>query len=109
MRGRRTGVAGATLVAGVAIGVLQSEVSRYAVTGLADSVPFILIMLILVGRGTRLVAHVCMLGVTTVGEMNVISPFTVIGGRTLYRLESVREWLSSPLTKSSRIAEVIAV
>lgn len=33
-----------------------------------------------VGRGTRLIAHVCMLGVTTVGEMNVISPFTVIGG-----------------------------
>ncbi len=33
-----------------------------------------------VGRGTRLIAHVCMLGVTTVGEMNVFSPFTVIGG-----------------------------
>jgi UDP-N-acetylglucosamine acyltransferase len=33
-----------------------------------------------IGRGTRLIAHVCMLGVTTVGEMNVISPFSVIGG-----------------------------
>lgn len=33
-----------------------------------------------VGRGTRLIGHVCLLGVTTVGEFNVISPFAVIGG-----------------------------
>jgi UDP-N-acetylglucosamine acyltransferase len=33
-----------------------------------------------VGRGTRLIGHVCLLGVTTVGELNTISPFVVIGG-----------------------------
>ncbi|WP_422930620.1 acyl-ACP--UDP-N-acetylglucosamine O-acyltransferase [Singulisphaera sp. PoT] len=33
-----------------------------------------------VGRGTRLIGHVCLLGVTDVGEYNVISPFAVIGG-----------------------------
>jgi UDP-N-acetylglucosamine acyltransferase len=33
-----------------------------------------------IGRGTRLIGHVCLFGVTTVGESNVFSPFTVIGG-----------------------------
>ena len=33
-----------------------------------------------IGRGTRLIGHVCILGVTTLGEHNVISPFAVIGG-----------------------------
>jgi UDP-N-acetylglucosamine acyltransferase len=33
-----------------------------------------------VGRGTRLIGHVCLLGVTTLGEFNVVSPFCVIGG-----------------------------
>jgi UDP-N-acetylglucosamine acyltransferase len=33
-----------------------------------------------IGRGTRLIGHVCLMGVTTVGEYNTISPFTVIGG-----------------------------
>ncbi|MHC5542575.1 hypothetical protein ACYOEI_30490 [Singulisphaera rosea] len=33
-----------------------------------------------IGQGTRLVGHVCLLGVTTLGENNVISPFAVIGG-----------------------------
>lgn len=33
-----------------------------------------------VGRGTRLIAHVCLLGVTSLGEFNTISPFVVIGG-----------------------------
>jgi UDP-N-acetylglucosamine acyltransferase len=33
-----------------------------------------------IGRGTRLIGHVCVLGVTTIGDSNVISPFTVIGG-----------------------------
>ncbi|MDB5349892.1 MAG: acyl-(acyl-carrier-protein)--UDP-N-acetylglucosamine O-acyltransferase [Planctomycetota bacterium] len=33
-----------------------------------------------IGRGTRLVGHVCLLGVTTLGEFNTISPFVVIGG-----------------------------
>ncbi len=33
-----------------------------------------------IGRGTRLVGHVCLLGVTTLGESNVVSPFAVIGG-----------------------------
>src|SRR5215469_4218087 len=32
------------------------------------------------GRGTRLLSHVCILGHTTIGESNRISPFTVIGG-----------------------------
>jgi UDP-N-acetylglucosamine acyltransferase len=33
-----------------------------------------------VGRGTRLIAHVCLLGVVEMGEGNVVSPFAVIGG-----------------------------
>jgi UDP-N-acetylglucosamine acyltransferase len=33
-----------------------------------------------IGRGTRLVGHVCIMGRTTIGERNVISPFAVIGG-----------------------------
>jgi UDP-N-acetylglucosamine acyltransferase len=33
-----------------------------------------------IGRGTRLIGHVCLLGVTTLGQSNTISPFTVIGG-----------------------------
>ena len=33
-----------------------------------------------IGRGTRLIAHVCLLGVTSLGEYNTISPFVVIGG-----------------------------
>ncbi len=33
-----------------------------------------------IGRDTRLIAHVCLLGLVEMGESNVISPFTVIGG-----------------------------
>jgi UDP-N-acetylglucosamine acyltransferase len=33
-----------------------------------------------IGRGTRLLGHVCVFGVTTIGRSNTISPFTVIGG-----------------------------
>jgi UDP-N-acetylglucosamine acyltransferase len=33
-----------------------------------------------IGRGTRLIAHVCIFGRTTLGEENVIHPFSVIGG-----------------------------
>jgi UDP-N-acetylglucosamine acyltransferase len=33
-----------------------------------------------VGTGTRLIAHVCLLGFVEMGEHNVVSPFTVIGG-----------------------------
>jgi len=33
-----------------------------------------------IGRGTRLIAHVCLMGVTSLGEHNTISPFAVIGG-----------------------------
>lgn len=33
-----------------------------------------------IGRGTRLIAHVCIQGLTTLGERNVIHPFAVIGG-----------------------------
>lgn len=33
-----------------------------------------------IGRGTQLVGHACILGVTTIGEFNRISPFVVIGG-----------------------------
>lgn len=33
-----------------------------------------------IGRGSRLVAHVCVLGVTSIGEGNVIHPFVVLGG-----------------------------
>jgi UDP-N-acetylglucosamine acyltransferase len=32
-----------------------------------------------IGRGTRLVAHACILGITTLGEGNVVHPFAVIG------------------------------
>ncbi|QDV37290.1 LbetaH domain-containing protein [Tautonia plasticadhaerens] len=32
-----------------------------------------------IGRGTRLIAHVCMLGPTRVGDRNVFAPFSVIG------------------------------
>ncbi|MGZ3433857.1 MAG: acyl-ACP--UDP-N-acetylglucosamine O-acyltransferase, partial [Isosphaeraceae bacterium] len=33
-----------------------------------------------IGRGTRLIAHVCLAGHTTLGENNVVHPFAVIGG-----------------------------
>lgn len=33
-----------------------------------------------IGKGTKLIAHVCVLGVTTIGENNTISPYVVIGG-----------------------------
>jgi UDP-N-acetylglucosamine acyltransferase len=33
-----------------------------------------------IGPGTRLIAHACIQGVTTLGEGNVIHPFAVIGG-----------------------------
>jgi UDP-N-acetylglucosamine acyltransferase len=33
-----------------------------------------------IGRGTRLIAHVCLLGDVTLGEHNVVHPFAVIGG-----------------------------
>ena len=33
-----------------------------------------------IGRGTRLIAHACIQGMTTLGEGNVIHPFAVIGG-----------------------------
>jgi len=32
-----------------------------------------------IGSGTRLIAHVCLLGVTSLGESNTIHPFVVIG------------------------------
>jgi UDP-N-acetylglucosamine acyltransferase len=33
-----------------------------------------------IGRGTRLISHVCVRGVTTLGEGNVVHPFAVLGG-----------------------------
>lgn len=33
-----------------------------------------------IGKGTRLVAHACLLGVVDMGAHNVVSPFVVIGG-----------------------------
>jgi UDP-N-acetylglucosamine acyltransferase len=33
-----------------------------------------------IGRGTRLIAHACIQGMTTLGEGNVVHPFAVIGG-----------------------------
>src|SRR6185312_12282524 len=33
-----------------------------------------------IGRGTRLIAHVCILGHTTLGENNVVHPNSVLGG-----------------------------
>jgi UDP-N-acetylglucosamine acyltransferase len=33
-----------------------------------------------IGRGTRLIAQVCLFGHTTLGENNVVHPFAVIGG-----------------------------
>jgi UDP-N-acetylglucosamine acyltransferase len=33
-----------------------------------------------IGKGTRLIAHVCVLGRTAIGRENVIHPFAVIGG-----------------------------
>jgi UDP-N-acetylglucosamine acyltransferase len=33
-----------------------------------------------IGRGCRLIAHVCLLGDTSLGENNVVHPFAVIGG-----------------------------
>jgi len=33
-----------------------------------------------IGRGTRLLSHVCVMGVTTIGQYNTLSPFCVIGG-----------------------------
>jgi UDP-N-acetylglucosamine acyltransferase len=46
------------------------EVGPYCVVG-AD---------VKIGRGTRLIGHVCILGTVDIGEGNVFSPFTVIGG-----------------------------
>jgi UDP-N-acetylglucosamine acyltransferase len=45
------------------------------------------------GRGSRLVGHVCLLGETVVGEANVFWPFAVVGGDpqdTSYRGEPTR-------------------
>jgi UDP-N-acetylglucosamine acyltransferase len=33
-----------------------------------------------IGRGTKLIGHVCIMGVATIGEHNTISPFAVVGG-----------------------------
>jgi UDP-N-acetylglucosamine acyltransferase len=33
-----------------------------------------------IGRGTRLIAHVCIQGMTSIGAYNVIHPFAVLGG-----------------------------
>src|SRR5258705_1777042 len=33
-----------------------------------------------IGRGTRLIAHVCLMGITTLGEHNTLWPFSVVGG-----------------------------
>src|SRR5271157_569501 len=33
-----------------------------------------------IGQGTRLIAHVCLVGHTTLGENNIVHPFAVIGG-----------------------------
>lgn len=33
-----------------------------------------------IGRGTRLISHVSVMGVTSLGEGNVVSPFAVLGG-----------------------------
>lgn len=33
-----------------------------------------------IGRGTRLIGHVCLLGVVRIGEFNTIGPFVAIGG-----------------------------
>jgi UDP-N-acetylglucosamine acyltransferase len=46
------------------------EVGPYCVIG-AD---------VKIGRGTRLIAHVCIDGVTSIGAGNVVHPFAVIGG-----------------------------
>jgi UDP-N-acetylglucosamine acyltransferase len=46
------------------------EIGPYCVVG-AD---------VKIGRGTRLIAHVCVLGACAIGEHNVVSPFAVIGG-----------------------------
>jgi UDP-N-acetylglucosamine acyltransferase len=35
---------------------------------------------VVIGKGTRLLSHVCMSGVVTVGEFNTIGPFVAIGG-----------------------------
>jgi UDP-N-acetylglucosamine acyltransferase len=46
-----------------------------------------------IGRGTRLIAHVCLLGHTTLGQNNVVHPFVVIGGEPQdfsYKGESTR-------------------
>jgi UDP-N-acetylglucosamine acyltransferase len=36
-----------------------------------------------IGKGTRLIAHVCIFGHTTLGRDNVVHPFAVIGGEPL--------------------------
>ena len=46
------------------------EVGPYCVVGPEVSI----------GKGTRLIAHVCILGQTTLGRDNVVHPFSVIGG-----------------------------
>lgn len=46
-----------------------------------------------IGRGTRLIAHVCLLGSTELGAGNLVSPFAVLGGDpqdTAYKGEPTR-------------------
>jgi UDP-N-acetylglucosamine acyltransferase len=51
---------------------------------LADEVeigPFCIVVAeVALGRGTRLIGHVCISGATELGEFNVVHPFCVIGG-----------------------------
>ena len=35
---------------------------------------------VVIGRGTKLIGHACIYGETVIGEMNIIHPFSVIGG-----------------------------
>ena len=48
----------------------EVEVGPYCIIGPA----------VRIGRGTRLIAHACILGGTNLGERNRISPFVVLGG-----------------------------
>lgn len=65
-----------------------------------------------IGRGTRLVGHVCLLGIVRIGEFNTIEPFVAIGsepqdlsywGTATSRLAiTTRSASGSPFTEAPR-------
>ncbi len=59
-----------------------------------------------IGRGTRLIGHVCLTGIVRIGENNTIHPFTAIGGPpqdVSYRDEPTRVEIGNNNTIGTRV------